>query len=83
MRGEKKGGGISELHQKAHKKGLDVDGSREMLIASLAGSPSGSYFGDVDGSRETPIAPLKQSPSKCRTHTEPEKVLHGLHSDIM
>ncbi len=39
VRGKKKGGGISELRQKAHKKGLDVDGSREMLIAALAGSP--------------------------------------------
>ena len=38
---------------------------------------------DVDGSRETPIAPLKQSPSKCRTHTEPEHVQHGLHSDMI
>jgi hypothetical protein len=26
---------ISELRQKAHEKGLDVDGSREMLIATL------------------------------------------------
>ena len=26
---------IIELHQKAHKKGLNVDGSREMLIATL------------------------------------------------
>ena len=26
---------ISELRQKVHEKGLDVDGSREMLIASL------------------------------------------------
>ena len=39
MRGEKKGGSISELHRKAHKKGLDVDGLRETLIAALAGSP--------------------------------------------
>jgi len=39
VRGEKKGGGISELRRKAHKKGLDVDGSREMLTAALAGSP--------------------------------------------
>jgi hypothetical protein len=38
-RGEKKGGSISELRRKAHKKGLDVDGSRERLIAALAGSP--------------------------------------------
>jgi hypothetical protein len=38
-RGEKKGGSISELRRKAHKKGLDVDGSRETLIAALAESP--------------------------------------------
>jgi hypothetical protein len=29
---------ISELRQKVHEKGLDVDGSREMLIASLKGN---------------------------------------------
>ena len=47
-RGEKKGGTdgdsgrteliamrISELRRKAHEKGLNVDGSREMLIAAL------------------------------------------------
>jgi hypothetical protein len=28
---------ISELRQKVHEKGLDVDGSREMLIAALKG----------------------------------------------
>ena len=28
---------VSELRKKAHKRGLDVDGSREMLIASLKG----------------------------------------------
>lgn len=27
--------GISELRQKAHEKGLEVDGSREMLLAAL------------------------------------------------
>jgi hypothetical protein len=26
---------ISELRKKAHEKGIDVDGSREMLIAAL------------------------------------------------
>ena len=26
---------ISELRQESHKKGLNVDGSREMLIAAL------------------------------------------------
>jgi hypothetical protein len=30
---------ISELRQKAHEKGLDVDGSREMLIAALESKP--------------------------------------------
>jgi hypothetical protein len=29
---------VSELRKKAHKRGLDVDGSREMLIASLKGA---------------------------------------------
>ena len=29
---------ISELRQEAHKKGLNVDGSREMLIAALKGT---------------------------------------------
>lgn len=29
---------IGELRQKVHEKGLDVDGSREMLIASLKGN---------------------------------------------
>ena len=28
---------ISELRQKVHEKGFDVDGSREMLIAALKG----------------------------------------------
>jgi hypothetical protein len=50
-RGEKKSGNnaadnddqlctmrISDLHRKVHEKGLDVDGSREMLIAALKGS---------------------------------------------
>jgi hypothetical protein len=36
---EKNSGGISELRRKAHERGLDVDGSREALIAALAGSP--------------------------------------------
>jgi len=26
---------VSELRKRAHEKGLDVDGSREMLIAAL------------------------------------------------
>jgi hypothetical protein len=26
---------VSQLHKKAHEKGLNVDGSREMLIADL------------------------------------------------
>jgi len=30
---------ISELRQKAHEKGIDVDGSREMLISALKGTP--------------------------------------------
>jgi hypothetical protein len=30
---------ISELRQKAHERGLDVDGSREMLIAALESEP--------------------------------------------
>ena len=30
---------ISELRQKAHEKGLEVDGSREMLIAALKANP--------------------------------------------
>jgi hypothetical protein len=34
-RGEKKGQTITELRLKAHKHGLNVDGSREMLIAAL------------------------------------------------
>ena len=29
---------VSELRKKAHKRGLDVDGSREMLIAALKGA---------------------------------------------
>ena len=29
---------ISELRRKAHEKGLEVDGSREMLIAALKGA---------------------------------------------
>jgi hypothetical protein len=31
---------ISELRRKAHEKGLEVDGSREMLIAALKENPS-------------------------------------------
>jgi hypothetical protein len=30
---------ISELRQRAHEKGLEVDGSREMLIAALKENP--------------------------------------------
>jgi hypothetical protein len=37
FRGEKKDR-ISELRKKAHEKGLDVDGSREMLIVAIKAS---------------------------------------------
>ena len=41
---------ISELRKKAHEKGLNVDGSREMLIAALktAQDPESEVESDVD-----------------------------------
>ena len=37
---------ISELRRIAHKRGLDVDGSREMLIAALKEAPWGKGLFD-------------------------------------
>ena len=41
---------ISELRKKAHEKGLNVDGSREMLIAALEAvqDPESEVESDVD-----------------------------------
>ena len=35
---------ISDLRRKAHEKGLDIDGSREALIATLKGSAWENIF---------------------------------------
>jgi hypothetical protein len=49
---------ISELRKKAHEKGLDVDGSREMLIAALkkAHQP-GSVVESDEGTEESNVEP--------------------------
>ena len=46
---------ISELRKMAHKKGLNVDGSREMLIAALktVQDPESEIDSEVDGSDES------------------------------
>jgi hypothetical protein len=50
---------ISELRQRAHEKGLNVDGSREMLIAALEAvqDPESEVDSEVDGSDESDEEP--------------------------
>jgi hypothetical protein len=55
---------ISELRKRAHEKGLNVDGSREMLIASLktVQDPESEVDSEValDGSDESDEEPQEE-----------------------
>jgi hypothetical protein len=53
---------ISELRKRAHENGLNVDGSREMLIAALKSvqDPESEVDSDVDGSDESDEEPQEE-----------------------
>jgi hypothetical protein len=51
---------ISELRQEAHKKGLNVDGSREMLIAALKSAVQEAEVDSEEDSEESNEEPEEE-----------------------
>ena len=55
---------ISELRQLVHDKGLDVDGSREMLIASLENDMNSDSDLDPEEESEEASGELDEEPDE-------------------